>query len=418
MALEKLNLFPLVNQREIERGDPSIAFVIKLGRALHQFGTPAHRLEEAMSLVLLKLGLEGQFFSTPTGIFASFGAPEEQRTSLIRVEPGQVNLEKLTLLDDLTNQVILGNISSAEGASRIDDIVAAPPRYGPLLSAACFGLASGTASRFIGGGWREVLASTMIGITLGLLALIAERSKTVSRVFEPVAAILASSLAIVAAQFFPPISIYITTLAGLIVLIPGLTLTIAITEIAMRNLISGTARLMGAALLFLEIGFGVALGSQIIRLLPAMPLFKRSIILPYWTEWIALLLAPFAFTVLFKARPKDLGLIAAAGIVGFGGARLGTFLLGPELGVCLGALLLGIASNLYARLLNRPAAVALLPGLMLIVPGSIGFGSVSSFLEKDVVSGVETAFKMVLVAVGLVTGLLLANVTLPPRKAL
>src|SRR5439155_19772002 len=117
------------------------------------------------------------------GMFASFAAPGEQRTTLIRVEPGQVDLEKLILLDDLTNKVIQGKISSAEGASRIDEIVAAPTRYGPLLTAACYGIASGTASRFIGGGWREIVASTLIGIILGLLALVADRSKTVSRVF-------------------------------------------------------------------------------------------------------------------------------------------------------------------------------------------------------------------------------------------
>jgi uncharacterized membrane protein YjjP (DUF1212 family) len=418
MELEQLKLPPLTGYRDGEQIDPSISFVIKLGRALHRFGTPAHRLEEAMSLVLLKLGLKGQFFSTPTGIFASFGLPEEQRTSLIRVEPGSVNLEKMTLLDDLANKVIKGSISSGEGASRIDDIVAAPSRYGPFLTAICFGIASGTASIFIGGGWREIVASALIGIIIGLLALIADRSQTISRIFEPVAATLASAFAIVLSQFFLPVSVYVTTLAGLIVLIPGLTLTVAMTEIAMRNLVSGTARLTGAALLFLEIGFGVALGSQIIRLLPVTTLIKESLPLPYWTEWFALLVAPLSFTVLFKARPRDIGWIMAAGIVSFCGARFGTYLLGPEFGVCLGALLVGTGSNLYARLLNRPSAVPLVPGIMLLVPGSIGFGSIARFLEKDIVTGVETAFKMILVAVALVTGLLLANVALPPRKAL
>jgi len=42
------------------------------------------------------------------------------------------------------------------------------------------------------------------------------------------------------------------------------------------------------------------------------------------------------------------------------------------------------------------------PGLMLLVPGSIGFGSLARFIEKDVVSAVETAFSMMLVAVAFV----------------
>src|SRR5436190_23870728 len=85
--------------------DPRIAFAVRMGQALHRYGTSTHRLEEMMDLVLQKLGLYGQFFVTPTGIFASFGSPEEHRTSLIRVEASEVDLGKLALLDTLVNQV-------------------------------------------------------------------------------------------------------------------------------------------------------------------------------------------------------------------------------------------------------------------------------------------------------------------------
>lgn len=55
---------------------------------------------------------------------------------------------------------------------------------------------------------------------------------------------------------------------------------------------------------------------------------------------------------------------------------------------------------------------------MLLVPGSIGFRGVSSFLADDTLAGVQSAFTMTLVAIALVTGLLMANVLMPPRKAL
>lgn len=409
-------LFPTTTRRRLEESDPAIAFIIKLGCALHSYGTPSHRLEEMMALMLAKLGMEGQFFSTPTGIFAAFGAPEEQRTSLIRIEPGAIDLEKLSRLDEVAVKVIEGELGISDAAQAVDHIVAAPPRYRALAVAACYGIASGTSARFIGGGWREVVASALIGLFLGIIALLSRRSQTLSRVYEPVAAIIASALAVVAAQVFVPISVYITTLAGLIVLIPGLTLTVAMTELATRNLVSGTARLMGAGLVFLEIGFGVALGNQLGKLLPAVT--GNPLPLPGWTEWLALMIAPLAFTVLFRARPNDLPWILVSGAISFIGARFGAFMLGPEFGVCFGALMVGMASNLHARLLARPAAVTLVPGLMLLVPGSVGFGSLSRFLERDIVSGVEAFFRMVLVAVALVTGLLLANVTLPPRRAL
>jgi uncharacterized membrane protein YjjB (DUF3815 family) len=116
--------------------------------------------------------------------------------------------------------------------------------------------------------------------------------------------------------------------------------------------------------------------------------------------------------------PRDFLWIMLSCWLSFTGARMGAAWLGPELGVCVGAMLIGAGSNLYARISRQPAAITLVPGMMLLVPGSIGFGSLARFIEKDVVSAVETAFSMILVAVALVTGLLIANVIMPPRKVL
>ena len=409
---------PLLVAKEMRSGDPRVAFALKLGQALHRYGTSTQRLETMMNRVLERLGLHGQFFVTPTGIFAAFGLPEEQRTSLIRVESTDVNLEKLALLDDLVTRVIQGETSVAEGAQLIDDIVASPPRYGALLTTICFALASGAGARFLGGGLREVMVVTVSGLVLGSLAMVMGRFENTGKIFEPVGAMVIAALAMTAGQFLQPFSTYIATLAGLIVLVPGLTLTSAIRELSTRNLVAGTARLMGAMLLFFQIGFGVALGWQVNRLFAKAPPIMQPEALPNWTLWAALLVSPLCFVILFRARPQDIMWIVASCIISFTGARAGAFLLGPELGVCIGAILVGTASNLYARVFRLPAAIPLVPGIMLLVPGSIGFGSMAKFIEKDVLSGVSTAFSMILIAVALVTGLLIANVLAPPRKVL
>ncbi|MCK6558609.1 threonine/serine exporter family protein [candidate division KSB1 bacterium] len=400
------------------RSDPRIVFMVKLSQALHRYGVPAHRLEQGMNSVAQRLGLPGSFFATPTGIFASFGLPEEHRTSLIRIEASEVNLEKQARLDDLMHEVIHSRVSVADGTQMIDRIVAAPPRFGPLLSTLCFALASGAAARFLGGGWREILVTMITGFLVGGLALVMGRRPEASKVFESTAAILASALAMLAARVLQPFSTYLTTLASLIVLVPGLTLTVAMRELATRNLVSGSARLTGAALLFFQLGFGVALGSQVNRLLPPVSLAEAPAPLPAWTLALALLVAPLAFTVLFQARPREAGWIMLACLISFSGARAGAAILGPELGVCLGAILTGAAGNLYSRWLNQPAAITMVPALMMLVPGSLGFGSLAKFIEKDVISGVTTAFSMVLIAVALVTGLLIANVIVSPRRTL
>ncbi|VAX36024.1 hypothetical protein MNBD_PLANCTO03-517, partial [hydrothermal vent metagenome] len=126
----------------------------------------------------------------------------------------------------------------------------------------------------------------------------------------------------------------------------------------------------------------------------------------------------YPLVVLFRAGPRQALSVLMAALVGYTGARIGLLTLGPGLGACVGAFLVGLVSNVCARLLDRPAAVMTAPGVLLLVPGSIGFQSVSSLLEHDVITGVETAFVMVMVAAAIVTGLLLANVVVPPRRAL
>jgi uncharacterized membrane protein YjjP (DUF1212 family) len=394
----------------------AIGFVLRLGRALHTYGFPANRLEDAMSRASEKLGIEGQFFSTPTSIFASFGPQEDQRTFLIRVTPGEVNLGKLTALDVITRRVLRGSLAPADGSAKIDWTLGAPPSYGRVLTTLAFGLASAGASRFLGGGLKEIALSALIGLTIGLLLLATEKFQALGRVFEPVSAFVASAMAALLSFAAGPYAVSNATLAGLIVLVPGLTLTVALIELSTQHLSSGTARLNGAFVTFLGIGFGVAVGGTLTESLLGAPRIARATPLPMWTEVVAQIVTSLAFTVLLKARPRDTVWIVMSGALAIWSTRLGVHMLGPELGVFLGALIVGVASSWYARWCDRPAMVTQIPGILLLVPGSIGFRGLAALLDKEVISGVDTTFKMIITAVALVAGTLIANILAPSRR--
>ena len=398
--------------------EPSIAFALKLAHALHTYGAPAHRLEEALQLVCGKLGIEGQFFSMPTSILAAFGALDRQRTFLLRVQPGGVNLEKQSLLHEVVSQVAEGRMSVAGGAARVDAIEQAAPRYGPIPFVLCHGVASAAAAVFFGGGLEELLVAATIGLVTGVIAAFAERSPRALQTQEVSAAIAASAIATFAAWLIAPLSAYVATVAGLIVLMPGLTLTTAMTELGTRNLASGTARFAAACVTFLTLGFGVALGGRLGALLPDAAGAAQPTALPDWAIGAAVVAGALSFTVLLRARPRDAGIVVTASVLAYVGARAGTFVLGPELGMFLAALTVGVTGNLWSRVFDRPSAVYVVPGIIMLVPGSVGFRSLSSLMHHDVVTGIETAVTVATVAVALAAGLLVANTTLAPRRAL
>ena len=132
----------------------------------------------------------------------------------------------------------------------------------------------------------------------------------------------------------------------------------------------------------------------------------------------AIAVATAAFTVLLGARPRDAGWIAVACGLSYGAALLGAHALGAELGAFVAAATVGVASNLFARGLRRPATLLRLPGLLLLVPGSLGFRSLSSLLAADTIAGTDGLFRAALVTVALAVGLFAADLLLPPQRTL
>ncbi len=92
--------------------------------------------------------------------------------------------------------------------------------------------------------------------------------------------------------------------------------------------------------------------------------------------------------------------------------------LGVGLGAVIGAFLAGMVSNLFARWKHKPAVTLIVPSIILLVPGSIGYKGLELMMDNDVTSGMDSIFTVLLVGVSLVAGLLLANVILPARNAL
>lgn len=406
---------PDIAPQRLTRTDEA-RLLTELASGLAAYGAPAHRLEEAMRVLAARLGVNARFFAMPTAVFVTFEDERGPQTTLLEVTSSDVDLHRLVALDRVLNDVWFERCTVREGVSRVREVVAWRDPYRAIVPIVAFALVSGSAARFFAGGLREVGAAAAIGVVVGILSLMARRRREYARVLEFVAGMVAAILAMLIGSI-APLHVPTVVLGGVVFLVPGLTLTMAVTELATRNLVSGTARLMGALTILVSIGFGVAIGQRI-GSLAGLSHHGRDVPMAPWTIWLALAVVPPALVILFRAKWGDLWIIALASVASFVGARVSSELLGSELGILTGALLVGLIGNAYARLLNRPAVVAALPGILLLVPGAIGFRSFSAFSTQNAVAGVELAFQMILVAMALVAGLLLANVALPPRKAL
>ena len=398
--------------------DPRVSFLLALGRALHAAGHSSQGLEEMLELAAARLGVPGEFFTTPTSMFVAFGQEQGQRTFLIRVQPEGPNLSRLARVKTILDRVLDGSLSPGEGATQLRSVIEADSPYSRGLSTIAFALSSAASAVFFGGGVREIILASILGLLTGLLALVAARVETLEKVFTAAAAFLVATLATVAGVRMGGVSVSTAILGGLVVLLPGLMLVGAMGELATGHLSSGTARAAGAFITFIGIGFGVALGTRVGEKIVGVAPIVTPPGLPAIFTWVALVAAALAFSVLLKADRRDVPWIVLAALGAILASRLGTRMVGAELGPFFGSFGVALAGSLFARRTLRPASVVVAPGVLVLVPGSVGFRSITALLDSRVVAGIDTAFSALFTAVALVVGLLIANVMLPSRRDL
>jgi uncharacterized membrane protein YjjP (DUF1212 family) len=398
--------------------DPRHDFIVALGRALHEHGASTARVEDAMTQLAKRFGIEGQFFVQPTSLFAAFGAAGIE-TRLVRLHAAEIDLSKLVRLDRVLSAVARGEIAVGVAKRRLDAIVQRPARrHRGAIVVLGHMLAGAAVARFLGGAWREVITAMLIGLIIGALARFARKRVALGRVLIPLSAFVASFLAVVLGNWLSPQSPQVAMIAGLVVLLPGLTLTIAISELATNHLASGTARAAGAIVVLMSMGFGVAFGARLAAALIGPMTMTTPKEPPDWTLLVALLGLPLSVAAISRAPWREVPFMAIGSIAAYYGAEFGQSRLGPELGAFLGALVAGLCANSYARWRYKPSAIIAVPALLMLVPGSVGLRSVNALFADQVTTGIETAFSAAMIALALGTGMLVAGVIVPSRRVL
>jgi uncharacterized membrane protein YjjP (DUF1212 family) len=389
-------------------------FVLALGQAMHALGSPSYRVEDSMTACSHALGVKGSFFATPTAIFATIedgaGPPS---TVLQRVTPGDHDLGRLARLYSVRDAVMKRQIEPQVGLERIREVLAAR-RPNHWREAFALGVSGAGAGVLFGGGWVEMAVAGGSGVVIGALAALGAKRRRLGELLAPLATALVSFVCGTLSAFGVPVHPPIAILAAVVVLLPGLSFTTALAELAMRHLAAGSARLMGTLVTLLTMAIGLGLGTRTSALCFGPPIPAAHAPLAWWWTPVAVLASWYAFAVLLRASRKQAPWVLLGIVTGFLGARAGTHWLGQELGAFLGAVAVAVAANLFSRWRRRPAAVVRTPGLLLLVPGSLGFRGFTMALDQDFGAGAQFAMQALLVGGSIVAGLLIAGALLPP----
>jgi uncharacterized membrane protein YjjP (DUF1212 family) len=393
-------------------------FIIELAKALQTNGIPAHRLENTMGYICQHLKTNAHFYSIPHQVLISFPDKIGEQTYFIKTPNEDLNFERLEIIDKITKDVFKNSISVEQALNQLKDVEKSPQRYHKITNILFFALSTASAARLFGGGYAEIMVSGFIGLFIGVLIESIQYVPSLSRVIVLIASAFAIIITKLSTAFIGDFSVEIAAITGLIILIPGFSFTQAITELANGQTSSGTNRLVNATITFVMIAFGIGLGDALMRQMSVIPSIFMMPEIPVWTKYIALILVPAGFVVLFKAQPKHYIWMFIACLISFYSLSIFASFNTKELAVFFAAFSLGLASNIISRLTDRPVSLMLVPGIILLVPGSIGFKSVSYLVNAQTLSGIENAFSTVITAVALAAGLIFSNMIFKQKRAL
>ena len=253
-------------------------FIIALGKALHKYGTPAYRLEAHLQNVSSLLEVEASFLVTPTSLTflladtplgllndeadgVKVGAAQEYN-HMVRVTPGDIDLGALARIDALVDELGSGQRTLREAIERFNETsnkAVYTGMTGRLITFLAFGTTSASFAMLMSASWSSVLWSSLLGLLVALVTFWSERSRRVSHMLEPFVALMAALIVSAVAVYDPSVHVPLVILSSIIVYIPGLALTLGLSELAARHLTSGTARIRAAAMSLFNLFFDTSL---------------------------------------------------------------------------------------------------------------------------------------------------------------
>lgn len=398
---------------------PACQFVTQLAVQAHQYGASMIRLQDLMSQLPQLFGFYGVMLSAVPFMFFEYWRKGDLQPSrvTVRQSPTSFDIAKLSKVGVLVNDLADNKVQIADGIARLEEIDALPPPYKDRVVAVGYMLCGAGFAVLLSAGWRDALFAALLSLVVFVITRAAGRSQWLASRLSFTAALAASILANVLALLFPGSDASVVALCAIVVLVPGLALTLGVAELASNLVIPGASRLVDGIMVTFALVAGAAIGTTIVGALwnvpepdltPATPLI---IVLP------AVLLLMFGLSLVFQVLPSDIGWVVLAGLLAYIGVIIGDQL-GDWQGPFLGAMVLGIFTSLYSRGLHRPASAVMLPGILILVPGVAAYFSLNALQSTNILEGLPAVWGVLVQIVAIIAGLFVAASVFPQRSSL
>lgn len=272
-------------------GDPTIVlnvntipdrqkFILRLAKALMTYGAPSHRIESQLVAAARVLEVDASFVHLPSIIIASFGDPASHQSETHFVKSGGgLDLGKLHATHAIYRKVVHDEIGAKDGTLELVKLMRQKPIYGLRIRCVLALLCSAIICPIgFGGSFADMWIAGAAGLCLCWLQLhAASKSALYSNVFEISAAMMVSFVARGLSSIPSGIFCYSAiSSAGVVLILPGYMVLCSSLELASKNLISGSVKMVYAIVYSLFLGFSLTIGSDLYFLVDPSARHRRE----------------------------------------------------------------------------------------------------------------------------------------------
>ncbi|TFK29373.1 DUF1212-domain-containing protein [Coprinopsis marcescibilis] len=448
-------------------------FLLKLARALMTFGAPSHRIESQLIAAGRILEVQAEFIHLPGVIICSFGEQETggSETHFVKSN-GRLALGALHKVHLVYRSVVHDEISAKTATEKLDELLKEEPLYSWWLRCFfAFWLAVLICPLAFGGSFVDMWFSGLAGFVLAFLQLrVAHKSTLYANVFEITVSILVSfvarGLSSIKSQIFCYTAI---SSSGIIGILPGYLILSSSLELASKNIVCGSVKMVYALIYTLFLGFGLQIGNDFFLLIDSpykhqldslqsnldqavsftgtwtadngtnhdqMPLtgtwtFAHNVVpkqldiiegcyrpahfpwylqpFPLWTSFIIVPLFSIISSLgnLQPLKSRQLPVMVVISCFSYAANKVANHYIFNRSDVvsAIGAFTVGLLGNIYSRKMGGTAFTSMVTGVLFLVPS--GLSSAGGITANG--NGIDIGGAMIAVTIGITVGLFMSQ---------
>ncbi|EPQ59410.1 DUF1212-domain-containing protein [Gloeophyllum trabeum ATCC 11539] len=448
-------------------------FLMTLARALLTFGAPSHRIESQLVSASRILEVDAEFIHIPGVIICSFGDSETKTSESHFVKcGGRIDLGRLHRVHRIYRSVMHDELSAKKATKQLEALLAAKPIYKVLPRCfLAFWLSALICPLAFGGSFVDMwIAAAGAFVLCALQLTVAAKSVMYAQIFEISVAIcmsfVARGLSSIRSQVFCYTAI---SSAGIVGILPGYLILSSSLELASKNIVCGSVKMVYALIYTLSLGFGLQIGSDFYLLLdpgarhslqflaanmsttislagnftadngisyPGLPLsgtftfsnssgpLSHDIIagcyrpldfpwylqpFPWWTQFIIVPIFS-VLSSLANLQPfwtVDLLVMTLISCASYAANKVANhFIFGrSDIVSAIGAFTVGLLGNIYSRKLGGTAFTSMVTGVLFLVPS--GLSQAGGITAEG--SGIDIGGAMISVTIGVTVGLFMSQ---------